>query len=139
MSIKLWLFLIYGCCLIVLSVFKTSEIFLPYIYRFEDFLGGDKLMHLKLSFLLTVMALVALMPSTKDSFKVLFYAVGISACLILGLAMDELYQDWASTRRFEWMDFAYGASGIGLGLLLYFFGYFLCPKLVNLVKIVRNG
>ena len=59
MFIKYGIFLCYACCLALLSLFKTAEMFLPFIYDLERFLGGDKLMHLKLSFILTLLALIA--------------------------------------------------------------------------------
>ena len=119
LQLKQVILLIYGCFLISLSVFKTSEIFLPYIYQLEAFLGGDKLMHLKLSAVLSILALFALIPNGKQGLKLLAHAFGICFLLITGLMLDELHQALISTRRFEWLDFIYGVSGISMGLAVY--------------------
>jgi len=119
MYIKLALLFIYGSFLIALSVFKTSEIFLPQIYQFEAFLGGDKWMHFKLSSLLAFIALLAFTPATKEIFKLIVRTIIICILLAAGLLIDEFHQSLASTRRFEWLDFIYGLSGIGLGLVCY--------------------
>lgn len=119
LQLKQVILLIYGCFLISLSVFKTSEIFLPYIYQLEAFLGGDKLMHLKLSAVLSILALFALISNNKQGLKLLVHALGICFLLITGLMLDELHQALISTRRFEWLDFAYGVSGISIGLAAY--------------------
>ncbi len=119
MYIKLALLFIYGSFLIALSIFKTSEIFLPQIYQFEAFLGGDKWMHFKLSSLLAFIALLTFTPTTKEIFKLMIRTITICILLVAGLLMDEFHQALASTRRFEWLDFIYGLSGIGLGLVCY--------------------
>lgn len=119
LQLKLAVLLIYGCFLIALSVFKTSEILLPYIYQLEALLGGDKLMHLKLSAVLSILALFALIPNKKQGLKLLTHALGICFLLIGGLMLDELHQALISTRRFEWLDFAYGVGGISIGLTAY--------------------
>ena len=119
MYIKLALLFIYGSFLIALSIFKTSEIFLPQIYQFEAFLGGDKWMHFKLSSLLAFIALLTFTPATKENYKLIVRTIIICILLATGLLMDEFHQALASTRRFEWLDFIYGLSGIGLGLVCY--------------------
>lgn len=130
-AIKFSALVIYGCFLIALSVFKTAELFLPTIYGLENFFGGDKLMHLKLSMVLSVLALLAVTPSRDcarngvANTKVLWRAAGVSLLLVVGLFADELHQALVSTRRFEWWDFAYGISGIIIGLLLFISGCWL--------------
>ena len=119
LQLKQVILLIYGCFLIALSVFKTSEILLPYIYQFEALLGGDKLMHLKLSAVLSILALFALIPNRKQGMRLLAHALGICFLLVTGLMLDELHQALISTRRFEWLDFVYGVSGISMGLVAY--------------------
>lgn len=120
--IRLLALFVYGSFLIALSACKTAEIFLQPIYQLEDLLGGDKLMHLKLSAILATLALIALIPNSKDGLKVVLHAFGICLLLILGLMTDEFHQALISTRRFEWLDFAYGVSGIGIGLAGYLIG-----------------
>ncbi len=119
MYIKLALLFIYGSFLIALSIFKTSELFLPQIYQFEALLGGDKWMHFKLSSLLAFIALLTFTPATKEIIKLTVRTIIICFLLAAGLLMDEFHQALASTRRFEWLDFIYGLSGIGLGLVCY--------------------
>lgn len=127
MSIKLLVFFVYGFFLVLLSFFKTIEIFLPYIHALEAGLGGDKLMHLQLATLLTTLALLAFgshasLKKKASSMTFLQVAIrGIFVCLIIasGLLADELLQSMVSTRRFEWSDFNYGASGIAASAIIY--------------------
>ncbi len=124
---KAVLLVAYGCLLIALSAFKSAELFLPTIYQLEAFFGGDKLMHLKLSIGLSYLALFALV-NTSDSIKlasVLWRAFAVCMLLISGLLLDELHQALVSTRRFEWWDLAYGMAGIGIGFVVYIWGFLL--------------
>jgi hypothetical protein len=113
-------FTLYCCLLLMLSFFKSAELFLPAIYQFEAWLGGDKLMHLKLSVVLSVLACFAV-SNIKKGFalnifwRLLFVHLFLVSCLLL----DEAHQYLASSRRFELMDFYYGAVGLFIGLLLY--------------------
>ena len=55
---KYWvglLLLTYGSLLVVLSVFKSAEYLLEYLYQLEDYFGGDKQMHLKLAAMLSIL------------------------------------------------------------------------------------
>lgn len=121
MFIRLSLLITYGGFLIALSAFKTSELFLPQIYQFEAFLGGDKWMHFKLSSLLAFMALMTFSNKSQEVLKIVIRTTLICLALTLGLLVDELHQSIASTRRFEWLDFLYGFSGIGLGVVCFLF------------------
>lgn len=138
-AFKIAVLVLYGCCLIALSIFKTAELFLPTIYAIEGWLGGDKLMHLKLSAVLTVLALLALVSvnerravssdSTNTDFYPTFFSVlislGICGLLVAGLLVDELHQAFVSTRRFELSDLAYGVSGISIGFIVFWLGHLL--------------
>ena len=137
-AIKIAVLVLYGCCLIALSLFKTTEFFLPTIYSLESWLGGDKLMHLKLSAILTVLALLALVSkgegagvhlgvngSAHSALKAVLFSLGICFLLVAGLLFDELHQALVSTRRFEWYDLAYGVSGISIGFSVFWLGYLL--------------
>jgi VanZ family protein len=94
--------------------------FLPYIYTLESWLGGDKLMHLKLSFGLSLLALMTFVQA-KAITKGLFQSFVVCFILISGLLVDEFHQALVSTRRFEWLDLSYGVTGIFMGLLLFIF------------------
>jgi hypothetical protein len=113
-------FTFYCCLLLMLSFFKYTEIFLPTNYQLEAWLGGDKLMHLKLSSVLSVMASFAA-SSIKKGFllnifwRLLFIQLFLVSCLLL----DEAHQYLAPSRRFELMDFYYGAGGLLIGLSVY--------------------
>lgn len=138
-TIKIAVLVLYGCCLIALSMFKTAELFLPTIYAIESWLGGDKLMHLKLSAVLTVLALLAFVSINErragmsnstytvfyPTFSPVLFSLGICGLLVAGLLIDELHQAFVSTRRFEWCDLAYGASGISIGFLIFWLGHLL--------------
>lgn len=111
---------VYACFLVSLSVFKTAEMFLPHIYALESWLGGDKLMHLKLSFGLSLLALMTFVQA-KAIVKRLFQSIMVCFILVSGLFADEFHQALVSTRRFEWLDLSYGVTGIFMGLLLFIF------------------
>jgi hypothetical protein len=119
MFIKYGIFLIYACCLALLSLFKTAEMFLPSIYDLERFLGGDKLMHLKLSFILTLLALIAFNSLVTPMRSFAIRSLLIIFFITIGLLADELHQTMVLTRRFEWLDFSYGAYGVLIAGLAY--------------------
>jgi hypothetical protein len=104
----------------MLSFFKSAELFLPAIHHFEAWLGGDKLMHLRLSVVLSVMACFVV-SNIKKGFplntvwRILFIQLFLVSCLLL----DEAYQYLAPSRRFELLDFYYGAGGLLIGLSIY--------------------
>jgi hypothetical protein len=113
-------FTVYCCLLLMLSFFKSAEVFLPAIYQFQEWLGGDKLMHLKLSIILSVLACFAASDIKKNFplktvWRLLFIQLFLASCLLL----DEAHQYWAVSRRFEWMDFYYGAGGLLIGLSIF--------------------
>jgi hypothetical protein len=122
--IKIIALILYGCFLIALSFLKTAEVMLPTIYQLESMLGGDKLMHLTLSSLLSFIALWALVPNLLEGLKFniarwLLWCLVICALLITGLLIDELHQAFVKSRRFEWLDLAYGVGGIGVGCIIF--------------------
>jgi hypothetical protein len=113
-------FTVYCLVLLALSFFKSVELFLPFIHQMEDWLGGDKLVHMKLSLVLSFFACIVSREVRKD-IKInlplrLFF---MQIVLIIGLLLDEAHQYVMLSRRFEWMDFYYGASGLFIGLLVY--------------------
>lgn len=118
----IYLFILYGITLLSLSIFKTSELFLPAIYQFEAWLGGDKLMHLKLSIVLSILASIAAQKLTAKKalgLNIFWRLIAVHTCLGMGLLMDEAHQHLSSARRFEWMDFSYGLAGLSIGLSIY--------------------
>ena len=123
---KVVLLIVYGCFLIALSIFKTTEIMLPAIYQMESFLGGDKLTHFILSSILSFLALWAL--AYKSSKSIVYRCFIICLLLIIGLLADELHQALVGSRRFEWLDFACGVGGIGLGFMSFFAIHCCCMK-----------
>lgn len=138
-AIKIAALVLYGGCLIAMSIFKTTGLLLPAIYTIEGWLGGDKLMHLKLSAVLALLALFAFVSIKEQrtvqsdspyvvSFPALYsvlMSVGICLLLVAGLFFDEFHQAFVSTRRFEWRDLAYGVSGISTGFLVFWLGHLL--------------
>ena len=109
MFIRRLIFAGYLLFLALLSVCKSAEIFLPYIYQFEAYLGGDKLMHFKLALLLGVLAAVTFY--RKQMLVVILL-------LVVALVIDESAQYVLSCRRFEWLDGLYGVAGLALGVLI---------------------
>jgi hypothetical protein len=128
------IFTFYCCLLLMLSLFKSAEIFLPAIYQFEAWLGGDKLMHLKLALVLSVLACFAV-SNIKTRFplhtfwRLLLMQSLLASCLLL----DEAHQYLAASRRFEWLDFYYGAGGLLIGMSVYciFLGVKIAYKSVH--------
>lgn len=106
--------------LLLLTVSKSLELFLPEIYQLEALLGGDKLMHLKLSLVLSILACFASQQlKLLRSFNLLWRLVFVQGVLMTGLLMDEAHQQIASSRRFEWLDLSYGVFGLVIGLSIY--------------------
>lgn len=104
----------------MLSFLKSAELFLPDIYQFEAWLGGDKLVHLKLSILLSFLACAcALKLKIWGQLKLEWKLFFIQLFLMIALLLDESHQYLASSRRFEWLDYVYGISGLLIGLVAY--------------------
>jgi protein-S-isoprenylcysteine O-methyltransferase Ste14 len=95
-------------------------LFLPAIYQFEAWLGGDKLMHLKLSVVLSMLACFAVSNIKKNlPLNAAWRIVFIQLFLVVCLFFDEAHQYLAPSRRFEWLDLYYGVGGLLIGLSIY--------------------
>lgn len=103
-------FFVYGFALLVLTVCKSAEIFLPYIYQLERTLGGDKWMHFVLAFFLGLTLCAAF-----SRYWLKFFVPLVALILVL----DELHQYFIATRRFEWWDTAFGLSGFLLAVIAF--------------------
>ena len=113
-------FTVYCLVLLALSFFKSAELFLPAIHEMEYWLGGDKLVHMKLSLVLSFFACIVSREVKKNvKINVFLRLFFMQVVLITGLLLDEAHQYVMFSRRFEWMDFYYGASGLFIGLLIY--------------------
>lgn len=113
-------FAIYCVVLLLLTTSKSLGVFLPEIYQLEALLGGDKLMHLKLSLVLSILACFASQQlSLLKPLTLLWRLVFVQGALIVGLMIDEAHQQVASSRRFEWLDLSYGVAGLAMGLMIY--------------------
>jgi len=111
------LFILYAGFLVVLSAFKSAELFLPTIHAMEVFLGGDKWMHLLLAVPLSLMANLAAESVMKlSSFRRILLVMVV---LVLALLMDELHQQFIASRRFDWQDSVWGSTGLLLGCAIY--------------------
>ena len=111
------LFIAYSVFLVVLSVCKSAEWFLPTIYGLEHWLGGDKWMHLKLAAGLSFLACFASEQVMKLTLMKRMLAVFVF--LSLALLLDEMLQYIIAARRFEWLDSAYGVCGLASGIATY--------------------
>lgn len=117
-------FVAYCVFLLALSVLKSTESFLPAIYQFEAWLGGDKLMHLKLSALLSLLACIVSHEFKRlYALNIIWRVFVIQLLLTLSLLADEAHQYLMATRRFEWADFSYGAAGLLIGLFAYLISF----------------
>lgn len=77
-------------------------------------------MHLKLSALLSILAcFVSHKFKRLHELNIILRLFIIQLLLALGLLADEAHQYLAASRRFEWLDFSYGAAGLALGLSIY--------------------
>lgn len=109
------LFVLYALLLFLLSASKSAELFLPQILALQAWLGGDKLMHLKLASVLSFVAITAFAP-LKSKRRPLVLLI-IMALLASALLADELHQLLLGSRHFDWADTAYGLLGLVLGLI----------------------
>jgi VanZ family protein len=111
------LFIAYGVLLVVLSVCKTAEWFLPTINGIEHWLGGDKWMHFKLA---TVLSFLACFASERViAFAFVRRILAVFTFLVAALLLDEAHQYIVASRRFEWLDSAYGVCGLVSGIAIY--------------------
>ena len=125
MFIRRVLFFLYLVFLMALSICKSAEIFLPYIYQFEYFLGGDKWMHFKLALLLGLLSVLAF-TSTR--------LIWVLLMLLSGLVLDEALQYVLASRRFEWLDGIYGVAGLLFGVAISAAFLKLAHGGINIVK-----
>jgi len=125
MFIRKALFFLYLFFLVVLSICKSAEIFLPYIYQFEYFLGGDMWMHFKLALLLGLLSVLAF-TSTR--------LIWVLLMLLSGLVLDEALQYVLASRRFEWLDGIYGVAGLLFGVAISAAFLKLAHGGINIVK-----
>ncbi|MEY8199707.1 MAG: VanZ family protein [Colwellia sp.] len=119
-KLNVMLFALYCTVLMLMSGFKSAEMYLQYINSLEMWLGGDKLMHLYLALVLAFLALpVASVISVKGKISTVFT---LFAMLMVCLLLDELHQAGVSTRYFDWYDTLFGGLGlmVGLGARLFF-------------------
>ncbi len=124
-KLNLILFVLYCALLLLMSGFKSAEMYLQYINGLETWLGGDKLMHLYLAMVLAFLALpVARALKVKNkALNVVTLFVLLMSCLLL----DELHQAGVSSRHFDWHDTLFGGLGLimGLSVRLFFEQYIL--------------
>jgi len=114
------IFIVYCLVLLLLTVFKSAEMYLPAIHQLQAWLGGDKLMHLKLSLLLSLFACIAgRRLKILGSLKLPGQLFCIQLFLVTALLLDESHQYLTHSRRFEWLDFSYGVLGLFIGLNIY--------------------
>ncbi|WP_276666227.1 VanZ family protein [Thalassolituus oleivorans] len=111
------LFFAYSIFLVALSVCKSAEWFLPTINALEHWLGGDKWMHFKLAVTFSFLACFV-------SERVMGFALGrrilaVFGFLVAALLLDEAHQYIVASRRFEWLDLAYGVCGLVGGIVIY--------------------
>ena len=109
--------IVYLLLLVLMSTFKSLEIFIPQIHALEHWFGGDKVMHFVLAALLSLLACFASEQvfRLKTSKRILTILATLSACLLL----DELLQYQVPSRKFDLLDLAAGYSGLLTGSALY--------------------
>jgi len=119
-KLNVMLFVLYCVVLLLMSGFKSAEMYLQTINGFERWLGGDKLMHLYLAMVLAFLALpVARTVNYKN--KALNVCT-LFTILITCLLLDELHQAMVVSRHFDWHDTLFGGLGLiaGLNVRLFF-------------------
>ncbi len=118
-KLNLMLFVLYCAALLLMSGFKSAEMYLHYINGFEKWLGGDKLMHLYLAMVLAFLAMpVARAVNYKNkTLNVFTLFIILIACLLL----DELHQAMVGSRHFDWHDTLFGGLGLIMGLSIRLF------------------
>ncbi len=113
------LFVLYCALLLLMSGFKSAEMYLQTINGFEVWLGGDKLMHVYLAMVLAFLALpVARAVNYKNkALNVFTLFIILITCLLL----DELHQSMVGSRHFDWHDTLFGGLGLMVGLIVRLF------------------
>jgi len=118
-KLNLIVFFLYCAALLLMSGFKSAEMYLHYINGFEKCLGGDKLMHVYLAMVLAFLALpVARTVNYKNkALNVFTLFILLMMCLLL----DELHQAMVGSRHFDWQDTLFGGLGLIAGLIVRLF------------------
>ncbi|TNC83333.1 MAG: hypothetical protein CSH37_14775 [Thalassolituus sp.] len=127
------LLLAYGSLLVVLSVSKSAEFLLEYLYQLEDYFGGDKQMHLKLAAMLSILGCFAA-ERVLDLARLKRVVLVVSLASVF-LTIDEGIQYVLDSRRFEFEDLAYGIAGLVLGCL----GYLIFDAAKGAVRRLLSG
>ena len=122
----MFVFIIYCFFLLLLTTLKSAGLFLPFLLQFEAMLGGDKLMHLQLAMILSLLACWASREFfVRRSIALVWQLLLVFLLLSVGLLLDELHQYLLSSRHFELKDTAFGILGVTIGLIVYS----MCAKL----------
>ncbi len=91
--------------LLVASLLRSLGYFSDDVYRLQEDLGGDKVIHCLMGFSLMVSGLLVVMPRTlKSLIKVLFVVIAL-------LTLEELTQFLVKTRHFDLFDLGMGVIG----------------------------
>ena len=124
-KLNLIVFFLYCAALLLMSGFKSAEMYLHYINGFEKWLGGDKLMHLYLAMVLALLAMPVARAVTYKNKALNVFTLFI--ILITCLLLDELHQAMVGSRHFDSHDTLYGGLGliIGLTIRLFFERFFI--------------
>ncbi|MBL4799491.1 MAG: VanZ family protein [Oleispira sp.] len=114
------IFVLYCFFLLTLSALKSAGLFLPLLLQFQAMLGGDKLMHLQLATILSLLACLAFQIFfVRKAIDLIWQLLVIFVVLSTALLLDELHQYLLSSRHFELMDTVFGILGIAIGLVVY--------------------
>lgn len=127
-----WVFIVFGVVLAVLSCLKSMQLWVPEIAALEGWLGGDKWMHFKLSFVLSLLGLMATR-CVLPSWSVLPRVSVTLFFLTLMLALDEFLQQFSDSRHFDVDDLYAGSVGLVTGAALYVFSALLRRSLQGLL------
>ena len=117
---RIKVFIVILCLIIVPSAIRTFGFFSGEIWRFQQSLGGDKVLHLIVG--VSLMAAFVVISKAFSSIQKLT-AMFIFACSVL--AIEELFQFLTPGRHFEWVDMLLGILGSSIvfvaGLIYVFY------------------
>lgn len=102
------------CVIVLPSAIRTMGFYSDEFWRFQQSLGGDKVMHMIVG--ASLMVVFISICKAFSSIKKLIWVFVLAAMVLIA---EELFQLMTPKRHFEWVDMLWGLSG-ALAVLLFF-------------------
>jgi len=102
------------------SALRSAGLLVQDMWRFQEFLGGDRMTHFLMGGALMMAGFLVTLPRSVRR------ALWLASLVVVLLFLEEASQLAMATREFNWMDFGMGAAGACLALVVLSALYTLC-------------